>query len=193
MVQASHRQTSSIFPLRPPGSDVLVKYNENELSLYDQLVVYTTSMFFVGGVFWVPALYTWALRRLNRIPKDQRKRRAVYGALLLSATAFFAAGPHRNKKVGEWLRVRKWGLWKSWLRFFAFEIVADQGFESIKNLINEKAIVAVSPHGVFPFGLAMAVLSDSSKSAFGKLRAVVASATQLIPWVRDVLRWVDAV
>ena len=47
--------------------------------------------------------------------------------------------------------------------------------------------------GIFPFGLAFAALSESSQSAFGKFRAVVASATQMIPWVRDVLRWVRAI
>jgi len=182
-----------VYPLRPPGSEVIVRYSENDLTTYDRLVVYLSSLFFVGGVFWVPALYAWAWKKFQSIPKSQRKRRAIYLGLVIVASTFFAVGPHRNHRVGELIHVHRWSLWKSWLRFFAFEIVADQGFDSVKHLIDRQAIVAVSPHGIFPFGLAFAALSDVSAKAFGRFRAVVASATQMIPWVRDVLRWVDAV
>jgi hypothetical protein len=183
----------SIYPTSPPGSQVLVKIPANELTSFDQLVVLTSSLFFVGSVFWVPALYVWALKRFRSIPKEQKKRRALYVTILLSMTAFFVAGPHRHARVSEWVNVHKWSLWKSWLRFFAFEVVADQGYESLNNLLQEQAIVAISPHGIFPFGLAFAALSGTSERAFGKFRAVVASATQMIPWVRDVLLWVRAV
>lgn len=185
--------STSVYPLRPPGSEIIVKFNENDLTNYDRAVVYLSSLFFVGGVFWVPALYAWAWKKFHSIPKSERKRRAVYIGFIVAASAFFAVGPHRSPRVGEWIHVHNWSLWKSWLRFFAFEIVADQGFDSVKKLIDNPAIVAVSPHGLFPFGLAFAALSDASSKAFGRFRAVVASATQLIPWVRDVLKWVDAV
>ena len=43
-------------------------------------------------------------------------------------------------------------------------------------------------------GLAFAALpTEASAALFGKFRAVVATATQLLPWVRDVLKWVNAV
>jgi hypothetical protein len=184
---------TSVYPLRPPGSEVVVRFSENDLTSYDKLIVYLSSLFFVGGVFWVPALYAWAWKKFRSIPKTERKRRAVYLGLVIAASFFFAIGPHRNRRVGALLNVHKWSLWKSWLRFFAFEIVADLGLDSVKHLIEEQAIVAVSPHGIFPFGLAFAALSESSAKAFGRFRAVVASATQMIPWVRDVLKWVDAV
>jgi hypothetical protein len=172
---------------------VISKASGNEFSLYDRLVVYSSSLFIVGGVFWVPAFYLWAWKRFRSIPKDEKKRRAVYATILLSVTALFAIGPHRNARVGEWLQVRKWSLWKSWLRFFAFEVVADQGYDSIKNLLEEQAIVAVSPHGLFPFGLFAAAVNDTSEKAFGRVRVVVASATQMIPWVRDLTRWMNCV
>ena len=77
------------------------------------------------------------------------------------------------------------------MRFFAFEVVADE-YDSIKDLVHEQAILGISPHGIFPFGLAFAALSDQASQAFGSFRAVVATSTQLLPWVRDVLRWVNA-
>ena len=64
------------------------------------------------------------------------------------------------------------------MRFFAFEVVADE-YNSVKELVNEQAILGISPHGIFPFGLAFAALSDQATHAFGSFRAVVASATQV--------------
>lgn len=148
--------------------------------------------FSVGGVFWVPAIYAWLIKRYRAIPKEQTKRRIIYASLLFSITALYAVGPHRNPKVGDWIKVHKWGLWKSWLRFFAFEVVADDE-NSITDLIHKQAILGISPHGIFPFGLAFAALSEQSSKVFGNFRAVVATATELLPWVRDVLRWVRAV
>ena len=175
---------NSLYPLHPPGSEVVVRYSGNDLTTYDRLVVYASSLFFVGGVFWVPALYVWAWKKFQSIPKTERKRRAVYLSFVIAASTFFAVGPHRNRRVGDWINVYNWSLWKSWLRFFAFEIVADQGINSVKDVIDRQSIVAVSPHGIFPFGLAFAALSDASRKAFGRFRAVVASATEMIPWVR---------
>mmetsp|Transcript_28300 Transcript_28300/g.60860 ORF Transcript_28300/g.60860 Transcript_28300/m.60860 type:complete len:388 (-) Transcript_28300:1236-2399(-) len=182
---------SSIYPLNPTGSKVLTRFSGDALTNYDRCVVAFSSLFFVGGVFWVPAIYVWLVKRLRRIPPEQKKKRAVYAALLLSATTFFAIGPHRNSKFGNLVKVHRWGLWKSWMRFFAFEVVADE-YDSIKDLIHRQAILGISPHGIFPFGLAFAALSDQAAQAFGSFRAVVATATQLLPWVRDVLRWVRA-
>jgi hypothetical protein len=189
---SAKRCSTSVYPLRPPGSKVIVKFNENDLTTFDRLVVYGTSLFFVGGIFWVPALYAWAWKRYHSIPKHEKKRKALYLAFIVAGSTFVAVGPHRNRKVGEWIDIHRWRIWKSWLRFFAFEIVADCGLDSFKDLIERQAIVAVSPHGIFPFGLAMAVISETSAKAFGKFRIVVASATQMIPWVRDILRWIHA-
>jgi hypothetical protein len=187
----SFNNRSSIYPLTPVGSKSILRVSGDTLTNYDRFVVGFSSVFFVGGVFWVPAVYAWLLKRFRRIPPDQKRRRAIYALLMFSITTLYAIGPHRNPKVGEWVKVHKWGLWKSWMRFFAFEVVADE-YNSIKDLIHEQAIIGISPHGIFPFGLAFAALSDQASQAFGSFRAVVASATQLIPWVRDVLRWVNA-
>lgn len=187
----SFNESSSIYPLGPVGSRSILRISGDTLTNYDRFVVGFSSLFFVGGVFWVPALYVWLVKRFRLIPPEQKRRRAIYAALMLSITTLYAVGPHRNPKVGDWVKVHKWGLWKSWMRFFAFEIVADE-YNSIKDLVHEQAILGISPHGIFPFGLAFAALSDQASQAFGSFRAVVATATQLIPWVRDVLRWVKA-
>jgi hypothetical protein len=84
-------------------------------------------------------------------------------------------------------------MWKAWLKFFAYEVVADQGINSVKDLLENQAIIGVSPHGIFPFGLAFAAFGEDAQKVFGKFRAVVASSTEMIPWVRDVLKWIRAV
>ena len=185
------RNRSSIYPLNPVGSKSVIRVSGDALTNYDRFVVGISSLFFVGGVFWVPAVYAWLINRFRRIPTDQKRRRAICAALIFSLTTLYAIGPHRNPKMGERVKVHKWGLWKSWMRFFAFEVVADE-YDSIKDLVHQQAILGISPHGIFPFGLAFAALSEQAAQAFGSFRAVVASATQLLPWVRDVLRWVNA-
>lgn len=176
------------YPLQPAGTKVLIRVSGDTLTTYDRFIVGWSSLFFVGGVFWAPALYVWLVKRLSCIPPHQRIRRAIYAAILLS----IIFGPHRSPTVGVWVKVHKWNLWKSWMRFFAFEVIADE-YESIKHILHRQAILGISPHGIFPFGLAFAALSEQASQAFGSFRAVVASATQLIPWVRDVLVWVRAV
>ena len=181
----------SIYPLKPTGSKSLTRFSADALTSYDSFTIGITSLFFVGGVFWVPALYVWMVNRFRRIPTDQKRRRAMYAALIFSVTALYAIGPHRNRKMGQRVNVKKWGLWKSWMRYFAFEIVADE-YESIKDLVDEQAILGISPHGIFPFGLGIAALSEQAAQAFGSFRVVVATAAQLIPWVRDILIWENA-
>ncbi|KAG7341127.1 diacylglycerol acyltransferase [Nitzschia inconspicua] len=195
---------SSVYPLTPAGSKVLLRVSGDDFTAYDQLVVVASSLFFVGGVFWVPAVYAWLVNRYRRIPSHETKRRAIYASLLLTATAVLVAGPHRRAEFGRRINVRRWRLWKSWMRFFAMEVVADRFDTNNNNNTNssvrdglgnnnEPAILGISPHGIFPFGLAFAALTEASAEVFGPFRAVVATATQLLPWVRDVLRWVRAV
>ncbi|CAJ1939771.1 unnamed protein product [Cylindrotheca closterium] len=105
----------------------------------------------------------------------------------------YAVGPHRKPDIGERIKVRKWKLWGSWMRFFALEIVVDAETYYSRELLEKQAIVGISPHGIFPFGLAFATLSELTGVAFGKIRPVVATATKLLPFVRDVLKWVGAV
>ena len=104
----------------------------------------------------MPVMYGWAVRKVSKIPKEQKRRRAIYIAALIFITTMYAAGPHRKPDVGNRFDVRKWKLWKSWMRFFAFEIVADMKTGDESDLLKEQVVVGISPHGVFPFSLAMA-------------------------------------
>ena len=186
-----YRNRSSVYPLNPVGSTSLTRFSGDALTNYDRLTIGLSSLFFVGGVFWVPAAYVWMVKRFRRIPPEQKRRRALYAALIFSITALYAAGPHRGKRMGKWMNVKKWGLWKSWMRYLAFEIVADE-YDSIKDLGNDQAILGITPHGIFPFGLGIAAFSEQATQAFGSFRIVVATAAQLIPWVRDILTWENA-
>jgi 1-acyl-sn-glycerol-3-phosphate acyltransferase len=193
-IMKAPRDLSSTYPkLHPPDSKRIIRFGENEATTFDKIVVASSSLFFVGGVFWVPALYAWAWKRFRVIPKEQRRRRLVYGTIILSITVLYIRGPHRRARVGEWIKVNKWKLWHSWMRFLAVEVIQDSAITSMEDFTKEQAILTVSPHGIFPFSLALAAVSEMSEQAFGKFRAVVASATQMIPFVRDVLIWLRAV
>lgn len=111
----------------------------------------------------------------------------------MSTLAVGTFGPHRYRKVGEWLNVRNWQLWKSWLRFIAFEVIQDKKAKNHENIKDEQAILAVIPHGIFPFSLAFAALPSEATRIFGQFRPVVATATNLFPFVRTFLAWLGAV
>ena len=184
----------SIYPCElPSGSQVLIKIPAGEqISLLDRSLVAISSLFVVGSVAWVPLVFVWAWRRWKKIPEDQKRRRAIYGSLLLACVAAKVLGPHRRPQVGEWLKARDWYLWKSWLRFIAFEVVADSA-KAAKDMRNEQAILAISPHGLFPFALAFAALPEQASEAFGYFRPVVATATNLFPFVNTFLKWLRSV
>eukprot|EP00934_Nitzschia_sp_Nitz4_P004739 Nitzschia sp. Nitz4//scaffold283_size24287//10128//11271//NITZ4_008403-RA/size24287-augustus-gene-0.32-mRNA-1//-1//CDS//3329545648//4729//frame0 len=184
MDSARHRQSSGVYPLHPAGSQVIVRYNPDEMTWKDRVYVLVLSLVVVGGVAWVPAVYVWAWKKLRSIPKSEKKKRAIYAGVLVAITVLFVAGPHRSRKFGDWIRIHDWSAWKACYRYFAFEVVADQGLESVKHIADEQSIVGISPHGLFPFGLAFAATSQ----VFGKVRIMAASATQMVPFLRDLLR-----
>jgi hypothetical protein len=191
---------SSIYPLHPPGSRVIVKVSETDLTLLDRVMVATSSLFIVGSVIWVPAFYVWAYRKWRSIPKHETRRRTLYATLVLAFTGIIAYGPQHSAKIGKLFQVRKWRLWKAWIKFIAMEIIADQpgGVSNNTNNTNlnlqtDQAMFAFVPHGIVPFPLALAVLPEIAQRAFGIFRPVVATATQLFPFVRDILSWVDPV
>ena len=162
------RGRSSLYPAsNPPGSHILVRIPSIEVSVWDRVAVVTTSMLIVGSAMWVPAFYAWAWKRFQSIPKEQAKRRLLYISGLLAATALFACGPHRNPRVARFIKLKKWSLWKSWIRFFAMEVVADNAsfLPAFENLRTRQAIVAFAPHGLFPFALAIPAVSDLGKVA----------------------------
>ena len=111
----------------PPGTKVLARppSKSKNLSKIDHALVSISSIVFVGSIVWVPVAYSWAWKKWKQIPKEDKKRRALYGVLLLSVFSIHIAGPHRRESVGRWLNVRRWRLWKAWMNFIAFEVLSD--------------------------------------------------------------------
>lgn len=184
-----HPSGSSIYPQHPPGSRTLFRISESELTSFDRCVVAGSSVFVVGAFLWVPLLYIWAWRKWKSIPVNDERRRSAYAGVILLSIALLARGPHRSPRVGKWLRVRKWKLWTIWLKFIAMEVIADQDSSIRLNMQKDKAMWAFVPHGIFPFAFAFGVIPEISQQAFGIFRPVVATATNLLPVVRDLLLW----
>jgi hypothetical protein len=184
---------SSVYPMHPPGTRTLVKVSGSELTAWDRILVAGSSLFMVGSVLWVPACYFWAWKKWKKIPKEDKRRRTLYTALIFALTGILAYGPQHSRRAGEFLSVRKWSIWSAWLKFIAMEVVADQPLATNLNLLKDKAIFAFVPHGIFPFPFAFAVLPELAQQAFGIFRPVVATATTLLPVVRDIIAWVNPV
>lgn len=183
-------------PAQAPGSQILYRIPYGDVTLVDRILVMTSSLFIVGSPLWVPLAYSWAWKRWNRIPKEETKRRAVYASVLLSLMTLAAVGPYRSARVGKWLRLKQWRLWKSWLKFVAFEVHCDVPSslnDKDFNVKKDQAILAICPHGIFPFALGFAVLPELAERVFGQFRPVVATATNLFPFLRTILSWLNAV
>jgi Diacylglycerol acyltransferase len=214
---------STLYPLHPPDTQVLVRISGSDLTAWDRLLVSASSLLIVGSVLWVPALLVHVYRRWKRIPAENQRKRAMYATLILTAIALCMFGPHRRPQVGKWMRVRHWKLWDAWLRFIAFEVIADiqpppgdrpchhehsssssasskyQTSSSVTELLQKirhdpGILFAFVPHGIFPFGIAFGVLPEiAARRAFGYFRPVAATATQFFPIVSDLLQWVDVI
>lgn len=188
------RHKSSIYPCaHAPGSKILLRIPDGEVTASDRLMVMMSSLTVVGSVVWAPLLYSWALKRWKSIPHVEKRRRTVYATILFSLTAFFAVGPHRSRRLGALLRFKKWNVWTAWLKFVAFEVISDNpGSLEALDIKNDQVIFAISPHGIFPFALGLAVLPELASRVFGHFRPVVATATALFPILRTILSWLDA-
>lgn len=182
---------SSMYPLAPAGSQVLLRVSGADLTFADRCLVTGSSLFVVGAFAWAPLLYLYAWRKWKAIPAHQKRRKSLYLALLLLAIAFVTYGPHRSRRFGQWLQVRKWGLWTAWLKFIAMEVRKDQEENCRAEDPDKPAILAFVPHGIFPFAFAFGVLPEMAQRAFGTFRPVVATATNFLPVVSDFLLWVD--
>lgn len=198
-VHGSHANKSpsngpcSVYPQHPPSSRLLLRVSETAMTKLDRCIVAGSSLFIVGSFAWAPLLCSWAWRKWKAIPKEQKRRRAVYATVVFSAISLVAFGPHRSPRAGKWLKVRKWKLWDAWMKFIAMEVIADQPqIPESFNAQEDKAILAFVPHGIFPFAFAFGVFPDIAQRVFGFFHPVVATATKLFPFVRDFLKWAEA-
>jgi 1-acyl-sn-glycerol-3-phosphate acyltransferase len=209
---------SSIYPLHPPDSQWLARVSDTELTLWDKILVSGSSLVIVGSFVWVPALLVWAFRRWKRV--RSRRRRLLYAALFFAAlSVYVGVAPHKNKRVGQWIRVKQWKLWRAWIRFLAAEVLLDQSpggtpqpgptcnthnttISSSSSsaaqttplpppLAQQNAILAFCPHGIFPFALGVAAITDWGQAIFGAFRPMVASAVQRVPLLGDLVGLVD--
>ena len=188
--RSSSLRSSSVYPLHPPESSVVLRVPHGDLTLLDRLLVGGSSLVVIGSVVWVPVCIAWAVKRWKKV--TDRRKKALYAGLALAAMALLAAGPHRNTRFGNWIRFKRWKLWTAWMRFVAAEVIVDRMDQSL-DLTRDKSILAFVPHGVFPFSLALPAVSEKAQEAFGKVRPVVATATQLVPIMRDFLSWIGVV
>ena len=83
---------SSVYPQHPPGSRLVFRVPGSDLTMVDRVIVAGSSLFIVGSFAWVPFLSSWAWRKYKLIPKKEKRRRALYAALFLSAAGLFAFG-----------------------------------------------------------------------------------------------------
>lgn len=198
---------SSLYPVYPNGTRILASTPElSNISKLDRFLVYFSSLLFVGSVVWVPSLAIYSYKKWKKIPKEDTRKRRLYGSILLSIAIIAVTGPHRSKKVGEWFGVRKWRLWKAWLNYIAYEVITDVDYSQFLrettnpsssntsfDVKNDPAILALIPHGVFPFSIAFAAMPEVAQNAFGIFRPVVATATAFFPYVNMFLSWLGKV
>lgn len=171
-----------------PRTKVLFASSQAPISKLDSTLVTLSSLFFVGSVVWVPTFQLWLYKKWKHT--SDRRKKSLYGTLLVSLVILGITGPHRSPRVGRYLDFRKWKLWRAWTNYFAIEMVTNSVVPIDKK---EQAILAVSPHGIFPFSLAFALLPQKIVDIVGEYRPVVATATNLFPFVKTILSWMHSV
>eukprot|EP00586_Coscinodiscus_wailesii_P006519 CAMPEP_0172488966 /NCGR_PEP_ID=MMETSP1066-20121228/18696_1 /TAXON_ID=671091 /ORGANISM="Coscinodiscus wailesii, Strain CCMP2513" /LENGTH=362 /DNA_ID=CAMNT_0013256511 /DNA_START=6 /DNA_END=1091 /DNA_ORIENTATION=+ len=190
----------TIYPLHPTKQPnptrSLLKHSSAPPSAVDNALVIISSATIVGSVVWLPTAIYILYRRYKR--STDKKRRSLYGSILLLSIVTLISGPHRLRGVGKALRVRHWRLWRAWLNYVALEVITDVKKENLEPYLppaaaGEGVMVAVAPHGIFPFALALAALPEAVREVFGSFRPIVATATAFFPFVRTFLSWLGAV
>jgi len=144
-------------------------------ALMDRLLVYGTSALGTGSFFWMPALAYLTYRRWHQL---SRLTRFIIIAGLLSL--FIVRKVHRP-----W--VRRLFFWDAWLKYLSARVVFDDdpgngGVLPAAAAATGRAVVAIRPHGVFPFALALP-LFRGFVDVFGLLRPVAADAVFRVPFL----------
>lgn len=184
---------SSIYPLHPAGTRTLLQISGSDLTWIDRCAVATSSLFVVGAFAWFPILYMYAWTKWKSIPSTEKRRKKIYFVIVVGLTLLILYGPHRSRRFGRLINVRKWTLWTAWLKYIAMEVITDnEKFSSSntkRNISEEQAILAFVPHGIFPFAFAFGILPEAAQRVFGYFRPIVATATNFLPVVNDFLLW----
>lgn len=190
-------RVSSIYPLHPAGTQTLLRISGSDLTWLDRCAVAISSIVVVGAFAWVPVLYTYAWTKWKSIPSTEKRRKRIYFVIVVGLTLLVLYGPHRSRYFGRWIKVRKWALWNSWLKFIAMEVITDHkstaNDNKNKSMSEEQAVLAFVPHGIFPFAFAFGILPEVAQQVFGYFRPIVATATNFLPVVNDFLLWLGKV
>lgn len=143
--------------------------------LLNEGVVVTSSVVLIGSFFWVPAClyYVWRKRC-----KTRRRKALFLGFLVILLTAPLPVDR----------RVARFSLWNRFLRYFSGKVVGEMAGST-----GRQSLFCLSPHGVFPFGIALSSIGRLNEAAFNGLRPVVASVMLRTPIVGHILKLVGAV
>eukprot|EP00752_Nemacystus_decipiens_P007620 g6810.t1 len=138
-------------------------------------VVATSSVLLIGSFFWVPA-YLYHVWR-NKCKTRRRK------ALFLGCLVVFLTAPIPVNR-----RIARLPLWDRFWRYFSGRIVGE--LEACKG---KQSLFCLTPHGVFPFGVALASLGRANGAVFNAAKPVCASVILRTPIVGHIVRLIGAV
>lgn len=145
-----------------------------------------------------PPLSKEEIQKFNLDYEQYQRLAKRYCTALVTVLILSIWGPHRSRKVGEFLNARKWRLWDAWLNYVGYTVLHDKGSATRINNPqvdnNDDAILAFVPHGIFPFALAFSCLPQRGyEETWGVFRPVVATATKLFPLVRTFIAWMGGI
>ena len=124
-------------------------------------------------------------RRLEEEDALKQRRRLLIAAATAVATtisiyAYWVSNTRASTKTRHWFK--NLPIWASWRRYFRFEVLDDSLYSPSLVLPSSQKVVALIPHGLLPYGLAMAAISpEAEREAWGSFRVVAATATKLCP------------
>ena len=119
--------------------------------IIDKILVSLSSIFIVGGVVWVPLVYSWLYTKWKRLPHQQQeedgtnddndkeekqnfyKKKNLYRNIIMIGIIWGIWAPHRRGKVGDYLNFRNWRIIKAWVNYMAYEVISEIGIGSISN------------------------------------------------------------
>ena len=119
-----------------------------------------------------------------------KRRRAV--ALSLLAVAIFVGLPKKSRFKLKRDEILKWQIWERFLHYLQVSVV-DDSCSTFNQMKNEQKIIAMVPHGILPWGIALPSVSGRLQSAFAPFRPIIATATSYIPILGSILEAVGAV
>jgi len=123
------------------------------------------------------------------IRKKVKSRRRRLAAFLAVALVFYVGRPRRKRKD-----IMSWSLWEHYLHYHQVTVIDDSD-GTFSPIVGKQKILAIAPHGIIPWGIALPAVSSRLQSVFGNMRAIIATATSYIPIVGHVaksVRTVDA-